>query len=86
MGCNIGWITVVAFVLLSLKVVISYSAIGKRTYYLSDIFRVSEDTHICLEQLVCKFLQNDFFAADQCFQGMIRELTTRKMKILEAMV
>lgn len=84
MGCNIGWITVVAFVLLSLKVVISYSAIGKRTYYLSDIFRVSEDTHICLEQLVCKFLQNDFFAADQCFQGMIRELTTRKIKILEA--
>lgn len=84
MGCDIGWITVVAFVLLSLKVVISYGAIGKRTYYLSDIFRVSEDTHICLDQLICKFLKNDFFATDQRFQKMIRKLTTRKLKILEA--
>lgn len=61
MGVNIGWITVIVFVLLSLKVIISYGIIGKRTYYLSDIFRVSEDTHTCLNQIICKFLQNDFF-------------------------
>ena len=46
MGCNIGWITVVVFVLLSLKVVISYSAIGKKTYYLSNGIKLKKTNTI----------------------------------------
>lgn len=82
-GIALSWLTVIVIILWSITVIISYSLAGSRTYRLSDIYAVANDTHRALYKTVKKRLKSRFFASDANFQNHFCVTTDKQIRLLE---
>ena len=83
LGLTFSWLTVIAVVIWSICVIISYSLSGNRPYRLSDIYAVSFDAHCVLFQTITNKLKTKTFSADPNFQNHFLKITEKQISLLE---
>lgn len=84
MGRNIGWFVVAISAIFSVGVIVSYTIAGKRSYQLSDIYSIADDSNRVLYRVISKGLNKELFAADENFQNHFMESAEKQLEILRA--
>lgn len=80
---SFSWITVIVIAVWSIIVIVSYSLAGSRTYRLSDIYTVVNDTHRDLYKTIKKRIKSNVFATDINFQNHFYTTTEKQIRLLE---
>lgn len=80
---SIGWGTAITSILWLIYVVISYSIAGNRTYQLSDVYRVADDSYRLLNRIINKALIKERFAYDVNFQNHFLRVAEKQLGLRE---
>lgn len=80
---HISWITVTITIMWSIMVIISYSLTGNRTYRLSDIYSVADDTFRGLYKTINKDLKSKTLSCDINFQNYYQNKAEKDICLLE---
>ncbi|MBR2555285.1 MAG: hypothetical protein IKE94_10525 [Aeriscardovia sp.] len=83
LGMQIGWITVGGFVIWLVIVLISYSIAGNRTYQLSDVYNLSNDSFRALHRIISSALTLQGFAIDANFQNSFYKNAEKHVGLLK---
>lgn len=80
---KMSWAVVIAFVYFSVKLVVSYSIAGNRTYQLADVYRLATDAHRNLYHVISKKLNHILFATDINFQNHFLKIAEEQINLLK---
>lgn len=79
---RISWITAISILLWSITVIVSYCLAGNRTYQLSNIYSVADDTHRSIDRTICKGLASQLWSSDINFQNHFLKKTETDIELL----
>ena len=79
----ISWITVTITIMWSIMVIIAYSLAGNRTYKLSDIYSVADDSFRVLYKIINRDLKSRMLSNDMSFQHYYQNKAEKELCLLE---
>lgn len=83
-GVKVYWATAISVLLWSIMVIVSYSLAGNRTYQLSDIYAVADDTYRSIDRMIQTKLVSQKWAVDANFQNHFLKIIEKKFELLYA--
>lgn len=80
----IGWISIITIIIWAIYVVVSYSIAGNRTYQLSDVYRLADDSYNSLIKIIRNRLPKKLFSSDVNFQYYYSNEAWKKIDLLKS--
>ena len=84
LGRSISWISVTIAIIWAIMVLISYSITKNRTYYISDVYRLADDSYRSLNRTITKEFRRNCFSTDINFQYAFRKEAEKHIGLLKA--
>ena len=79
---DIYYATVVAFLFLTLKVIVTFGVAGNRAYQLSSTYKLSEDAYLDIRNSINKVVKNSIITKDISFQNHCRIICSNRIELL----
>jgi len=83
LNLDISWATTLTTTIWSVIVIISYSIAGNRSYQLSDIYRVADDSYIILHRIILRNVCQKVFSTDANFQNHFLKVAEKQIELLK---
>ena len=83
LGFYVGWATLTTIIIWAIIVLISYSIAGNRSYQLSDIYRLADDSYRFLYRTISKRLRRIPFSSDISFQKHFLKEAEKRIDLLK---
>lgn len=85
-GCLIGisfsYVSIIALLFLTIRMIITFSITGNRMYQLSNTFNISDNLYPEIYSALRKISANNHFSNDPNFQNHYQKICTKQFKIL----
>lgn len=86
-GCLIGisfsYVSIIALLFLTIRMIITFSITGNRMYQLSNTFNISDNLYPEIYSALRKISANNHFSNDPNFQNHYQKICTKQFKILQ---
>ena len=86
-GCllkiSFSYISIISLLFLTIRMIITFSITGNRTYQLSNTFNISDNLYPEIYSAIKKASADDCFSNDPNFQNYYQEVCTKKFEILK---
>lgn len=86
-GCLIGisfsYVSIIALLFLTIRMIITFSITGNRMYQLSNTFNISDNLYPEIYSAIRKISANNHFSNDPNFQNHYQKICTKQFKILQ---
>ena len=79
---RICWATAITILIWSIMVIVSYCLAGNRTYQLSNIYSVADDTYRSIDRTIHKGLASQKWSSDINFQNHFLKITEKDLELL----
>ena len=81
LGCAVGWASVALLVSRLVYLLVAYGIAGNRSYQLSDVYHVADDSYRILFRIIRKRLKQNVFSADASFQNHFLREAEKKIDL-----
>lgn len=79
---NVYYATILTFLFLTIKVIITFSVAGNRAYHLSTTYKLAENAYIDIGNTINKVTKDSSIGHDKNFQNHCRIICSRRIKLL----
>lgn len=82
-GINLDFVSIIALFILTIRMIVTFSITGNRTYQLSDTYRIADNIYPEIYSLLHKISNQRYFSKDKNFQNHFQIVCTKQLKFLE---
>jgi len=79
---QIYWVTVLSLLFLIIRLVVTFSKTGNRSYILSDTFRLADQAYIQIGQMIKRVSKGDMFSKNVSFQNHFAKVSGHALTML----
>lgn len=82
-GISFSYVSIIALLFLTIRMIITFSITGNRMYQLSNTFNISDNLYPEIYSAIRKISANNHFSNDPNFQNHYQKICTKQFKILQ---